>query len=290
MAHLATSSYSLTFRETPVGILVISIGTRVRSYINRFCLAPPYIAPQLAIQNDVRENHIAHGSLITVLNTETTVATFDYTIIDNHIIDGIHILAANLHGTAATLHHTIRYHDVVTGTIFFELTAVFQADGIIATGDMTVGNAHILAMIDINAITITDLEVVEQIDTINHSPITSDEMHSPVSTFPNGNITDIEIPDSHQGKHVRTGIESSDRFEFVTIKKFSTHKPDTIAMNRTMTRERKILHILRPYPHHTLTLVLTEGTEMIDTLIGIGFPDGIGFQNDVHIRLQLYRS
>ena len=145
-------------------------------------------------------------------------------------------------------------------------------------------------MIDINAITITDLEIVEQIDTINHSPIATDEMHRPVSTFPNGNITDIEIPDSHQGKHMRTGIESSDRFEFVTIKKFSTHKPDTIAMNRTMTRERKILHILRPYPHHTLTLVLTEGTEMIDTLIGIGFPDGIGFQNDVHIRLQLYGS
>mgnify|MGYP000582203131 CR=1 FL=1 len=168
MAHLATSSYRLTFRESPIGILVISIGTRVRSNVNRFCLTPPYIAPQLAIQNDVRENHIAHGSLITILNTETTVATFDYAIVDNHIIDGIHILAANLHGTATTLHHTIRYHDVVTGTIFFKLTTVFQADGIIATGDMTVGNAHILAMIDINAITITDLEIVEQIDAVNH--------------------------------------------------------------------------------------------------------------------------
>ena len=155
---------------------------------------------------------------------------------------------------------------------------------------MTVGNAHILAMIDINTITITDLEIIKQIDAINHSPIATDEMHRPVSTFPNGNITDIEIPDSHQGKHVRTGIESSDRFELVTIKKFSPHKLDTIAMNRTMPRERKILHILRPYPHHTLTLILTEGAEMIDTLIGIGFPDGIGFQNDVHIRFQLYGS
>ena len=269
---------------------MISIGTRVRSNVNRFCLAPPYIAPQLAIQNDVRENHIAHGSLISVLNTKATVTTFDYAIVDNHIIDGIHILAANLHGTATALHHTIRYNDVVARTIFFKLTAVFQADSIIATGDMTVGNAHILAMIDINTITITDLEIVEQIDAVNHSSIATDEMHRPVSTFPYRNITDIEIPDSHQGKHVRTRIESSDRFEFVTIKKFSTHKPDTIAMNRTMPRERKILHILRPYPHHTLTLVLTEGAEMIDTLIGIGFPDGIGFQNDVHIRFQLYGS
>ena len=145
-------------------------------------------------------------------------------------------------------------------------------------------------MIDINAITITDLEIVEQIDAINHSPIATDEMHRPVSTFPYRNITDIEIPDSHQGKHMRTGIESGNRFELVTVKKFSTHKPDTIAMNRTMPRERKILHILRPYPHHSLTLVLTEGAEMIDTFIRIGFPDGIGFKNDVHIRLQLYGS
>lgn len=83
---------------------------------------------------------------------------------------------------------------------------------------MTVGNAHILAMIDINTITITDLEIIKQIDAINHCPIATDEMNSPVSTFPNGNITDIEIPDSHQGKHVRTGIEGSDRFELVTIK------------------------------------------------------------------------
>ena len=283
MAHFATSSYSLTFRESPVGILVISIGTRVRRNVNWFCLAPPYIAPQLAIQNDVRENHIAHGSLITILNTETTVATLDYAIVDNHIIDGIHILAANLHGTATTLHHTIRDHDVVTRSIFFKLTAVFQTDGIIATGDMTVGNTHILAMIDINAITITNLEIVEQIDAINHSTITTDEMNRPVSTFPNGNITDIEIPDSHQGKHMRTGIKSSNRLEFVTVKELCPHKLDTIAMNRTMPRERKILHILRPYPHHSLTLVLAEGAEMIDTFIGIGFPDGIGFKNDVHV-------
>ena len=155
---------------------------------------------------------------------------------------------------------------------------------------MTVGNAHILTMIDINAITITDLEIVEQIDAINHSPITSDEMHSPVSTFPNGNITDIEIPDSHQGKHVRTGIESGNRFELVTVKKFCPHKLDTIAMNRTMTRERKVLYIFCPYPHHSLTFVFTKGTEMVDTFIRIGFPDGIGFKNDVHIRFQLYRS
>ena len=148
---------------------------------------------------------------------------------------------------------------------------------------MTVGNTHILAMININAITITDFEIVEQTDAVNHSPIATDEMHRPVSTFPNGNIPDIEIPDSHQGKHMRTGIEGSNRFEFVTVKEFCTHKLDTIAMNRTMTRERKILHILRPYPHHSLTLVLAEGAEMIDTLIGIGFPDGIGFKNDVHV-------
>ena len=49
MAHLATSAYRLPLWESPVGILMITIGTRIRSHIDRFRLSPPDITPKMTI-------------------------------------------------------------------------------------------------------------------------------------------------------------------------------------------------------------------------------------------------
>ena len=52
-AHLAASSHRLALGEAPVGILVVAIGPWIGSDIDGFGLSPPYIRPQLALQDDV---------------------------------------------------------------------------------------------------------------------------------------------------------------------------------------------------------------------------------------------
>ena len=213
---------------------MIAIGTWIRGDVDWLRLSPPYIAPQATVEDDIGENYIGYRSLVTILDTQATVATLDDTVVDNHIVDRVHVLTTYLHRTASALHHTVGHHDIVARTILLKLTAVFQADGIITTGDMAVGNAHVLAMVDVDAITITYLEIVEKIDSIYHRPITTDEVNGPIGTFTNGDVTDMEVLHTHQGQDVRTRIESGDRLQLIAIKKFSTHKLDAIAMNRTM--------------------------------------------------------
>ena len=72
-AHLTATALDLSFGESPVGILVIAVGTWIAGHVDRLCLSPPYIAPQATIQLDIRENNICHGALIAILYTQTAV-------------------------------------------------------------------------------------------------------------------------------------------------------------------------------------------------------------------------
>ena len=91
-AHLTAASVSLTLGETPVGILVVAVGTRVTGDIDRFGFAPPHVALQVQIHDDVGKNHVCHRALIAVLNAQSTVGTCDDAVVDDDIIDGVHVL------------------------------------------------------------------------------------------------------------------------------------------------------------------------------------------------------
>ena len=202
------------------------------------------------------------------------------------MIDGIHILAAYLDCTTATFHHAIGHYDVMARTILLKLTSVFQTNGIITTRNMTVGNTYILAMININTITIAYFQIIQKINSIYQSTITAYQMNCPIGTFTNRNITDRQILHTYQREDMRTRIEGCYRFQFIAVKQLCSHKLNTIAMNRTMSGERQIFYILSPNPHHTFTFILTKGTFPIDAFIRIRFPDGMGLQDYIDIRLQ----
>ena len=189
----------------------------------------------MTIQNNIGEDHIRHSTFITILDTQTTVTALNHTIVYHHMIDRIHILAAYLDRTTAAFHHAIGHYDVMTRTILLKLTSVFQTNGIITTRNMTVGYTHILAMIDVNTITIAYFQIIQKIDTINQSAVTTYQMHSPVGTFTNRNITDRQILHTYQREDMRTRIKSSYRFQFITVKQLCSHKLNTIAMNRTVS-------------------------------------------------------
>ena len=161
-AHLPATAFNLALGETPVGILMIAIGPWIAGHIDRFCLAPPHIREEVAVECDIREHHIRNCSLITVLNTNTAVAGRNHTVVDHHPGNGVHILRAYLDGTRTGGHHTVGHHNIRTGTILLPLPTVFQADAVITRSDVAVADAHIPGMVHINAVTITDLHIVQE--------------------------------------------------------------------------------------------------------------------------------
>ena len=181
--HLAATTLNLSLGESPVGILMIAVGTWIAGHVDRLGLSPPHIAPQAAVQLDVREYHIGNGSLVAILDAQTTVRTCDNAVIKHHVIDRVHILATNLDGARTARHHTVGNSNIVARAILFELATVLQADAVVATGDMAVSNTHMLRMVDIDTIAIADFQVVQQINAINHSFIATNQMNSPVSAL-----------------------------------------------------------------------------------------------------------
>ena len=78
--------------------------------------------------------------------------------------------------------------------ISLELTAILQTDTVITACDVAIGYAHILGMVNINAVAIANLKIVQKVDAVDDSLVASDEMHGPVSPLLYGNVTDSEIP------------------------------------------------------------------------------------------------
>ena len=50
--------------------------------------------------------------------------------------------------------------------ILLKLTTIFQTDAVVTRGDMTIGNTHVFRVVEVDAVTIADLQVVEQVNAV----------------------------------------------------------------------------------------------------------------------------
>ena len=150
----------------------------------------------------------------------------------------------------------------MTGTVFLELSAVLQTDAVVARGDMAVGDAHVLRVVDVDAVAIANLQVIQQLDAVDHSPFAADQVDRPVGTLLNSHVADGQVLHGSQRQHVRTRIEGlvGQRLQFIRVLQFLAHEGDAIAMNRSLTGDAEVLCIVGIEPQHTLTSVLTKGT------------------------------
>ena len=288
-AHLTALAFYLALGESPVGILMVAVGTRIAGDIDRLGLSPPHIAPQATVHLDIREDHIRHSSLVTILDAQTAVRACDDAVVEDHIIDRVYILTSNLDGTRTAGHHAVGDGDIVAGAIALCLTTVLQTDTVIARGDMAVGDAHILRVVEVDAITITDLQVVEQVDALDDGLVATHEMYGPVGTLLDGHITDGEVTHIRQRQHMGTGVEGlvCQRLQLIAVAQLCSHEGDAIAVDGALACNADVLGIVGPEPEHTLTSIFSKGTQAVDALIGIGFQRGCGFKIQLHVALQL---
>ena len=127
---------------------------------------------------------------------------------------------------------------------------------------MTVSDTYVLRVVDIDTVAITNLQVVQQLDTVNHSPVATYQVNRPVGALLNSHVADGQVLHGSQRQHVRTRIEGlvGQRLQFIRVLQFLAHEGDAIAMNRSLTSDAEVLCIVGIEPQHTLTSVLTKGT------------------------------
>ena len=154
---------------------------------------------------------------------------------------------------------------------------------------MAVGDAYVLRVVEVDTVAITDLQVVQQVNALDDGLVTPHEMYGPVGTFLDGDIADGQVTHICQCQHMGTGVERliSQGLQFIGILQFSPHEGDAIAMDGALACYGDVLCTVSPKPKHTLATILTKGTQLIDTLIGVGFQRGCSLQEEFDIAFQL---
>jgi hypothetical protein len=265
----------LSLWKAPIGILVISIGTRVRSDVDRFCFSPPHIAPQKALHLNVAEDDIRYRTFISILNAESSIASPNATILHQHVRDGIHILTSNFHCTTAGAHDAVFHFDVLANTIFLPFASVLEANAIVSTFYLTVLHKHTPRVVDVATVSISNLDGIEESDAIDNDILAADEMHGPIGTLTHGDVVYFNSIHSNKCQNVRTRVETwvCKRFELIAVLKFCSHEGNAISINRAFTQELYSFRVLSPKPKHSFATILLEGTLGVSTFITNSFPD-----------------
>ena len=117
-------------------------------------------------------------------------------------------------------------------------------------------------------------------------------MNRPISTFTDSHITNHQSLYTYQREHMRTRIKGwvFQGFQFITIRKFLSHKGNTISMDSPRAGDTQVLNILAMQPHHTFTAIILESTHFVNTFIGMGFQYRTCIKIQVYIRFQFYRT
>ena len=269
---------------------MVAVGTRIARYVDRLGLTPPHIRPESAVEDDVREADIGDRSLVAVLYADASVAVAYDAIVHCDTADRVHILAAYLDGTRPAGHDAVAHDDVPARSVFFPFAAVLQADAVVARGDVAVGNAHMPRVVDVDAVAVAYLQVVEQRDAIYQGSVAADEVDGPVGSVADGDIADDEVLHADKRQHMGTWVEGgvNEGLQLVAVVELASHKGHAVAVDGTQSGDAQVLHVAAPQPHHALAAVLLEGAEAIFPLVGMGHKAAVHIEVEVDVRLQLY--
>jgi len=288
-ADFATVALGGSLGEAPSGILVVADGTGIAGDVDGFGLAPPHVTPEAAIDGHIAKGDVGDGALVAVLDAEATVGGGDDAVVEEDVADAVHVLGADFDGTGAAGHGAVGDNDVVAGAVFLELATVFQADAVVAAGDMAVGDAHVAAVVEVDAVAVADFQVVEQGDAVNHGILAANEMYRPIGTVSDGHVADAEVAHCLQGEDVWTGVERrvGEGLQFVGVVEFGTHEGDAGAVDGAAPADSDVLGLFGVQPQHAFATVLTEGAEGVKAFVGVTLQDGRGLQVERDVGFQL---
>jgi hypothetical protein len=187
------------FGKTPSGILVVATLANVCGDVDRFGFSPPYVGIKFTIYKYIRKYDIFHHSFVPILNSDAPVAVADDAIVEYYVADSVHVFRPDLDGARPGSHHAVGDGNVFAWPEFRIFPSVFEAYTIIPRLYVTVADSYIAGMIDIDAIAVAYLEVVEQTDAVHYHIVAPQQMDGPIGRVADGDILDADIMPFDEG-------------------------------------------------------------------------------------------
>ena len=126
-------------------------------------------------------------------------------------------------------------------------------------------------MVEVDAVAIANLQLIEQTHVVDASPVATDKMDGPIGSVLHGDARYLKVAATKEGKHMGTRVELGilQLFEDVGIFQLRSHEGNAIAVDDALARERDVVGPVGPKPEHALAPVVAKGRKRVATFIGM---------------------
>ena len=104
------------------------------------------------------------------------------------------------------------------------------------------------AVVDVYTVAIAYLQVVEEIDAIDHRILAAYEMECPVSAFADGDVAHLHVLHTDEREDMRPGIKGGNGLQLVGVRQLTAHKAHAVAIDGAASTNSDVVGIFGPKP------------------------------------------
>lgn len=157
---------------------------------DRLGRAPPIRAEAACFDHNVGILHVFHIAAVADLNGQPAVGATNDAVVHKNIAEIAHALRADLDRRRGGNERAAADQDIFARPVFRVALGGFQADAVVRALDVTAQNAHIRAVIGVDAVGIRDVQVIENADLRDQHIVAPCRVQRPERRIGNGDIAE----------------------------------------------------------------------------------------------------
>lgn len=131
------------------------------------CRAPPVRAKAPGLYDNIGIAYILYRAAVPNLNGQSPVAAGDHAVLYQHIAKIAHSLGADLNGSGGGYQGAAVNDDIFAGAVLGVALAGLKANAVVGALHMAAQNAHIGAVVRVNAVAVGHIQIIENANTVN---------------------------------------------------------------------------------------------------------------------------
>ena len=172
-----------------------------RRHTDGFGFAPPLVREHAGVDVQVGKGHVFNVAAITQHQRDAAVGAGDNAVGDGDIAEVRNALGAKLDSGTGGGQRTVGDHNVLTRAKMCIFLSGLENDAVIGGFNMAIVDAHIAAVVGINAIAVDHFQVVQNADAINQHILAAHHMHGPERAAGQGDFTDGQVLHTFHQQH-----------------------------------------------------------------------------------------
>ena len=149
----------------------------------------------------VGKGHVFNVAAITQHQRDAAVGTGDNAVGDGNIAEVRNALGAKLDSGTGGGQRTVGNHNVLTRAKICIFLSGLEHDAVIGGFNMAIVDAHIAAVVGINAVAVDHFQVIQNADAIDQHILAAHHMHGPERAAGQGDFTDGQVLHTFHQQH-----------------------------------------------------------------------------------------